>query len=40
MSEMVIFFYVCLPLCFIARYLRRIALFLEKEDGVEKKQYI
>ena len=33
MSELALFFYVCMPLCFIARYLRKIYLFLERKGG-------
>ncbi len=33
MSEMALFFYVGMPLCFIARYLRKVYIFLEKKGG-------
>lgn len=33
MSEMALFFYVSLPLCFVARYLRLIYKHLEKKES-------
>ena len=35
MDIFAIFFYISIPLCFIVRYVRRIALHFEKEEGAE-----
>lgn len=33
MSELALFFYVGVPLCLVARYLRKISIYLEEKGG-------
>ncbi len=38
MDIFVIFFYISIPLCFLVRYVRRIALHLEKKEGAKNER--